>query len=151
MNTSEPLKHYTHWHGLVMATGIAANMLFVLGLFFMPGVLLSLLHIPPDYSIWVRFSANLLFLLSVFYIPAIWDLQRYRANAWFAVFPARTFGTIFFTVAVFFFDQPAGFLVFAADLIFALAQCYLLIQVTREEKKLGLNIGMRSWEAAKNA
>ena len=111
----------------------------------------SLLHIPPDYSIWVRFSANLLFLLSVFYIPAIWDLQRYRANAWFAVFPSRIFGTVFFTVAVFCFDQPAGFLVFAGDLIFALAQGYLLISGYARGKRLGMNIGMRSWEAAKNA
>ena len=49
-------------------------------------------------------------ILSIFYIPATLDLDRYRIFAWLAVFPSRTFGGVFFFLAVFVFGQPLGFL-----------------------------------------
>ncbi len=142
MNSEARLKRLRFFHSVVMGVGIAANMIFVFALFFVPEWLMSLLHIPPDNSIWVRFVANLLLLLSIFYLPAVWDLQRYRAIAWLAVFPSRAFGTIFFTVAVFVFHKSLGFLVFAADIIFLIGQGFLLILITREEKRLGIDIGL---------
>ena len=52
----------------------------------------------------------LLFIISAFYVPAIFNLKRYRANAWLAILPSRVFGSTFFILAVFVFGYPLGYL-----------------------------------------
>ena len=73
--------------------------------------ILGLFHIPAEPARSGRASPGLLLgILSVFYIPATLDIDRYRVFAWLAVFPSRTFGSVFFFLAVFVFGQPLGFL-----------------------------------------
>jgi hypothetical protein len=82
----------------VIWAGIAANMLFVIPLLFFPKPFFALLGLELTDTILARACAMLLFIISVFYIPAAWDLDRYRANAWFHCFPSRFCGATYFSV-----------------------------------------------------
>jgi hypothetical protein len=138
------MSHYAVWHGRVVWLGIILNMFFVFPLVLAPGWLLGLLHIPLDQLIWARTAGMLLFIISVFYIPATWDLKRYRATAWFSIFPSRTFGSTFFTVAVFVFGYPKGFLSIAiVDGAIGIITFILLLLVTWEEKKMGSPVALK--------
>ena len=97
-------------HTILVWFGIFLNILFIVPLLFFPQWMLDLFHIPLEELIWARASAGLLMIISVFYVPAAVDFYRFRANAYIAVFPSRTFGATFFFFAVMFFGQPAGFL-----------------------------------------
>lgn len=97
-------------HTILVWFGIFLNALFIVPLLFFPQWLLDLFNIPLKELIWARESAGLLMIISVFYVPAAVDFGRYRANAYIAVFPSRTFGATFFFFAVVLFGQPLGFL-----------------------------------------
>ncbi|ADJ28238.1 hypothetical protein [Nitrosococcus watsonii] len=138
------MSRYGIWHGRVVWFGIILNMFFVFPLVLAPGWLLGLLNIPLDQLIWARASGMLLFIISVFYIPATWDLKRYRASAWFSIFPSRTFGATFFTVAVFVFGYPVGFLSIAiVDGFIGITTFILLLLVTLEEKRRGTPVTLK--------
>lgn len=123
---------------LIVWIGILVNLVFVIGLCFFPVPLLELLSVRLDQPIWARAAGMLLFIISVFYIPATWDLDRYRANAWFHCFPSRTFGATFFTVAVLFFGFELGYLSIAiVDAVFGSAAFVTLLQITRMEQDEG--------------
>jgi hypothetical protein len=129
------MNKYAVWYGRVIWLGIVLNMLFVFPLVFAPNWILHLLSVPLDQPIWARASGMLLFIISVFYIPAAIDLNRYRANAWIAIFPSRTFGATFFSVAVLVFGQPKGFLSIAfVDGSIGIATLILLLLAIGEEK-----------------
>ncbi|AWI62394.1 hypothetical protein [Sinorhizobium fredii] len=103
----------TKWktrHAILVWIGILLNFAFVVPLVFWPHWILDLFDVPAQQLIWPRFSGLLLGILSIFYIPATFDIDRYRIFAWLAVFPSRTFGSVFFFLAVFAFGQPVGFL-----------------------------------------
>jgi hypothetical protein len=112
MNRSESLTKWKARHAILVWLGIAMNLVYAIPLIFWPEWILGVFHIPstPGLMIWTRFSAILLLILSVFYVPATLDIDRYRIFAWLAVFPSRTFGAVFFFLAVFLFGQPLGFL-----------------------------------------
>ncbi len=112
MNRSESLSKWKARHAILVWLGIAMNLVYAIPLIFWPEWILGVFHIPstPGLMIWTRFSAILLLILSVFYVPATLDIDRYRIFAWLAVFPSRTFGAVFFFLAVFLFGQPLGFL-----------------------------------------
>ena len=93
------MNRYERWHGRIGWLGIILNMLFVFPLVFAPGWILGLLNIPLDQLIWARAAGMLLFIISIFYIPSTWNLRCYRATAWIAIFPSRTFGATFFFLA----------------------------------------------------
>ena len=132
------MNKYELWHSRVVWLGIIINMFFVFPLVLNPAWILSLLAIPLDQLIWARASGMLLFIISVFYIPPAWDLKRYRASAWIAIFPSRSFGATFFFVAVFVFGHPKGFLSIAVvDAVIGISTLILLLLVTREEKRSG--------------
>src|SRR5437762_5249793 len=97
-------------HTILIWFGIFLNALFIIPLLFFPRWMLDLFGIPLEQIIWARESAGLLMIISAFYVPAAVDFGRYRANAYIAVFPSRTFGATFFFFAVVFFGQPPGFL-----------------------------------------
>ena len=138
------MNHYVKWHGRMVWLGILVNMIFVFPLFLVPNLFLGLLGIHIDQPIWARSAAMLLFIISVFYIPPTWDLKRYRASAWIAIFPSRTFGATFFTVAVLVFGFPVGFLSIAVvDAFFGLTTLYFLLQVTKAEKAAGEPVSLR--------
>ncbi len=138
------MTHYEKWHGRVVWLGIIVNMFFVVPLVFVPTWLLGLLDISLDQPIWARASGMLLFIISVFYIPATWDLKRYRATAWFSIFPSRTFGATFFFLAVFGFGHPKGFLSIAiVDASIGLTTLILLSLVTRAEKRSGHPVALK--------
>jgi len=127
----------------VVWVGILANLFFVVGLAFYAVPLLELLRIELDQPIWARASGMLLFIISVFYIPATWDLDRYRANAWFHCFPSRAFGATFFTVAVLFFGFEPGYLSIAVvDAVFGVLAFRILVQLTRMERTAGRPVGL---------
>lgn len=129
---------------IVIWVGIGVNMLFVIPMCFFPAFLLDLLAIELNDLIWARAAGMLLFIISVFYIPATWDVNRYRANAWFHCFPSRLFGFTFFTVAVFFFDYEWGFLSIAiVDGVFLLLVLLLMLQLTNLEKAAGEPVPVR--------
>jgi hypothetical protein len=125
-------------HSLLVWLGIVLNLLFIVPLLFDPAWLLGLFNIPSDPSLWPRFAGLLLLIVTVFYIPPTIDLERYRANAWLAIFPSRSFGATFFFLAVVVFDQPPGFIVgVLLDGVIGLATLYCLIRVTALERARG--------------
>jgi len=122
-------------HSAFVWLGIVLNMVFVVPLLVDPLWFLGLFGIPPVNTIWPRTAAMLLLIISVFYIPPTIDLQRYRAMAWLAIFPSRTFGATFFSVAVFVFGHPLGFLSIALlDAAIGLLTLICLIRVTALER-----------------
>jgi hypothetical protein len=75
-------------------------------------------------------------IISVFYLPAAIDFFRYRANAYIAVFPSRTFGATFFFFAVVVFGQPPGFLSISfVDALIGSTTLYCLIRIKALENQ----------------
>jgi hypothetical protein len=98
--------------------------------------MLDLFNIPLEELIWARAAAGLLMIISVFYVPAAVDFMRYRANAYIAVFPSRTFGASFFFFAVVLFGQPPGFLSISfVDALIGSTTLYCLIRIKALEKQ----------------
>jgi hypothetical protein len=123
-------------HTILVWFGIFLNSLFIIPLLFFPRWLLDLFGIPLDQLIWARAAAGLLMIISVFYIPAAVNLGRYRANAFIAVFPSRTFGATFFFLAVVLFGQPPGFLSISfVDAFIGATTLYCLIRIMQIEKQ----------------
>jgi flagellar biogenesis protein FliO len=131
MSTYEQL---AAWYKRVTWFGIFLNMLFVIPMFFVPSFGLSLLNLELEPKIWARISVMLLFIISVFYIPAAYDLKKYRIYAWIAIVPSRFCGATFFTIAVFVFGFPLGFLPIAiVDATILVLQLYLLLKIRKVE------------------
>lgn len=129
---------------VVIWTGIGINMLFVIPLFFFPQPFFALLGIELTDTILARASGMLLFIISVFYIPAAWDVDRYRANAWFHCFPSRLCGATYFTVMVLIFGAPLGYISIAiVDAVFLVLVLVLLRRITAAEKAAGTPIELR--------
>jgi hypothetical protein len=129
-------------HTILLWFGIFLNALFIVPMLFFPQWFLNLFDIPLEELIWARASAGLLMIISVFYIPAAVDFVRYRANAYIAVFPSRTFGATFFFLAVVLFEQPPGFLSISfVDALIGSTTLYCLIRISRLEKQ-GRESGM---------
>jgi len=121
-------------HTILVWFGIVLNALFIVPLLFVPRWFLDLFNIPLKELIWARESAGLLMIISVFYVPAAVDFGRYRANAYIAVFPSRTFGATFFFFAVLLFDQPLGFLSISfVDALIGSTTLYCLIRIRKLE------------------
>jgi hypothetical protein len=75
-------------------------------------------------------------IISVFYVPAAVDFDRYRVNAYIAIFPSRTFGASFFFFAVVLFGQPVGFLsISLVDAFIGATTLYCLIRINTLEKQ----------------
>ena len=129
-------------HTILVWFGIFLNSLFIIPLLFFPRWMLDLFGIPLDQLIWARESAGLLMIISVFYIPAAIDFGRYRANAYIAIFPSRTFGATFFFFAVVLFGQPAGFLSISfVDALIGSTTLFCLIRIKtleRQQQEAGL-------------
>jgi hypothetical protein len=123
-------------HTILLWFGIFLNALFIIPLLFFPQWLLDLFGIPLDQLIWARESAGLLMIISVFYVPAAIDFGRYRANAYIAVFPSRTFGASFFFFAVVLFSQPVGFLSISfVDALIGSTTAYCLVRIRALDKQ----------------
>ena len=123
-------------HAVFVWIGIVLNLGFVLPLLFKPEWILDLFNLPLNQLIWGRFSGLLLLIITVFYVPATIDFDRYRIFAWLAVFPSRTFGAVFFFLAVFVFNQPSGFMVaILLDGSIGLATLFCLIKITTHERR----------------
>jgi hypothetical protein len=121
-------------HTILVWFGIFLNTLFIVPLLFFPQWLLDLFNIPLKELIWARESAGLLMIISFFYVPAAVDFGRYRANAYIAVFPSRTFGATFFFFAVVLFGQPLGFLSISfVDALIGSTTLYCLIRIKQLE------------------
>jgi hypothetical protein len=128
----------------VIWAGIGVNMLFVIPLFFFPQALFSLLGIPLTDTILARASGMLLFIITVFYIPAAWDLNRYRANAWFHCIPSRLCGATYFSIMVLVFGAPVGFLSIAiVDAVFMVLVLMLLLRISAAEREAGQPVALR--------
>lgn len=133
--TQKPLSVWVARHAILVWVGIALNLAIITPLLFNPTWILGLLGIPLNQLIWARFAGLLLFIISCFYVPATVDFERYRINAWLAVIPSRSGGVVFFFLAVFVFDQPAGFLVgVLVDGFIGLATLYCLIKIETLER-----------------
>jgi hypothetical protein len=137
-STQSTLSIWIVRHTILVWFGIFLNSLFIIPLFFFPRWMLDLFAIPLDNLIWARESAGLLMIISVFYVPAAVDFARYRANAYIAVFPSRTFGATFFFLAVVLFGQPPGFLSISfVDALIGSTTLYCLIRIRALEKQSG--------------
>ena len=122
-------------HALLVWLGIVLNLFFVIPLLFKPEWILGLFNLPLNQLIWGRFSGLLLLIITVFYVPATIDFDRYRVFAWLAVFPSRSFGAIFFFLAVFVFGEPPGFIVASLlDGSIGLTTLFCLIKITKLER-----------------
>jgi hypothetical protein len=123
-------------HTILVWFGIFLNALFIIPLLFFPRWMLDLFGIPLDQLVWARESAGLLMIISAFYMPAAIDFGRYRANAYIAVFPSRTFGATFFFFAVVVFGQPPGFLSISfVDALIGSTTLYCLIRIKALERQ----------------
>ncbi len=123
-------------HTILVWFGIFLNLLFIIPLLFFPRWMLDLFNIPLGQLIWARAAAGLLMIISVFYVPAAIDFGRYRANAYIAVFPSRTFGATFFFFAVVLFGQPPGFLSISfVDALIGSTTLYCLVRIKALEKQ----------------
>ena len=139
MSRSQSLSKWKARHAILVWVGIVLNLAFAIPLLLWPEWFLGVFQIPATAGlmIWTRFSALLLIILSVFYVPATLDIDRYRIFAWLAVFPSRTFGATFFSVAVFVFGQPLGFLMgVVLDASIAIATLWCLIRVVGLEQEI---------------
>lgn len=117
-------------HTILLWLGVILNATFVVALLIDPRWLLDLLGIPLRQLVWARIAGGLLMIVTVFYVPAALDFGRHRANAYLAVFPARTFGAVFFFLAVILFGQPPGFLVASlVDALIGSTTLYCLIRI----------------------
>lgn len=117
-------------HTILLWLGVIVNAILVAGLLFDPRWLLDLVGIPLSDLLWARIAGGLLMIVTIFYIPAALDFGRYRANAYLAVFPARTFGAVFFFLAVILCGQPPGFLVASlVDALIGSTTLYCLIRI----------------------
>jgi hypothetical protein len=122
-------------HSTVLWFGIFLNALFIIPLLFVPQWMLGLFGIPLQELIWARESAGLLMIISAFYVPPAIDFGRYRANAYIAVFPSRTFGASFFFFAVVLFGQPPGFLSISfVDALIGSLTGYCLVRIRALER-----------------
>lgn len=132
MNEYERL---VRWYRRVTWFGIFLNLLFVFPLVFAPRTILKLLALDLEPVLWARSSGMLLFIISAFYVPAIFNLKRYRANAWLAILPSRVFGSTFFILAVFVFGYPLGYLPIGfVDLTIFFIQLVILLNIQRMER-----------------
>jgi hypothetical protein len=123
-------------HTILLWFGIFLNALFIIPLLFTPRWMLDLFGIPLDQLIWARESAGLLMIISAFYVPPAIDFGRYRANAYIAIFPSRTFGASFFFFAVVLFGQPPGFLSISfVDALIGSTTLYCLIRIRALERQ----------------
>jgi len=123
-------------HSILIWIGIALNLLLIIPLFFFPERMLAFLNLPPlTQTIWARASGMLLAIISVFYVPTTFDFARFRPYAWLAVFPSRTFGTTFFALAVFVFNQAPAFLIVSLiDGFVGLTTLICLIKIRQHEQ-----------------
>ncbi len=125
-------------HTILLWLGVIVNAILVAALVLDPRWLLDLLGIPLENLIWARIAGGLLMIITVFYVPAALDFGRHRTNAYLAVFPARTFGAVFFFLAVILFGQPPGFLVAAlVDAFIGATTLYCLIRIKALEERPG--------------
>lgn len=123
-------------HTILVWFGIFLNALFIIPLLFSPRWMLDLFGIPLQELIWARESAGLLMIITVFYVPAAINFERYRANAYIAIFPSRTFGATFFFFAVVLFGEPPGFLSISfVDALIGSTTLYCLIRIKTLEKQ----------------
>jgi hypothetical protein len=123
-------------HTFLVWFGILLNAPFIVAFLFWPRWTLDLFNIPLEQLVWARAAAGLLMIISTFYVPAAIDLGRYRANAYIAVFPSRTFGATFFFLAVVLFGQPPGFLSISfVDALIGSTTLYCLIRIKALEKQ----------------
>ena len=123
-------------HTILLWLGVILNATFVVALLIDPRWLLDLLGIPLQQLLWARIAGGLMMIVTVFYIPAAVDFGRYRINAYLAVFPARTFGAVFFFLAVILFGQPPGFLVASlVDALIGSTTLYCLIRIKALEER----------------
>src|ERR1700680_4535599 len=123
-------------HTILIWFGIFLNALFIIPLLFVPRWVLNLFNIPLDQLVWARELAGLLMIISAFYVPAAVDFGRYRANAYIAVCPSRTFGATFFFFAVVLFGQPLGFLSISfVDAFIGSTTLYCLIRIRQLENQ----------------
>lgn len=125
-------------HTILLWLGVIVNAIFVAALLIDPRWLLDLVGIPLQELVWARIAGGLLMIVTVFYVPAALDFGRYRTNAYLAVFPARTFGAVFFFLAVVLFGQPPGFLVASlVDAGIGATTLYCLIRIKALEERAG--------------
>lgn len=123
-------------HTMLLWLGVILNAILVVALLIDPRWVLDLVGIPLQELVWARASGGLLMIITVFYIPAALDFGRYRTNAYLAVFPSRTFGAVFFFLAVVLFGQPPGFLVISlADALIGSTTLYCLIRIKALEER----------------
>lgn len=123
-------------HTILLWFGIFLNALFVIPMLFFPRWMLDLFGIPLEDLIWARASGGLLMIISVFYVPPAIDFGRYRASAYIAVFPSRTFGATFFFLAVVLFGEPPGFLSISfVDALIGSTTLYCLIRIKALENQ----------------
>jgi hypothetical protein len=136
MKTQNSVSVWILRHTILLWFGIFLNLLFIIPLLFFPRWMLDLFNIPLEQLIWARAAAGLLMIISVFYVPAAIDFARYRANAYIAVFPSRTFGATFFFFAVVLFGQPPGFLSISfVDALIGSTTLYCLIRIKTLEER----------------
>ena len=128
---------------MVTWLGIALNMAIAIPFFFVPAWSLDLLSIPHPPLIWARVGAMLLVIITAFYIPMTLDLDRFRIMAWLSIFPSRTFGATYFTVAVVVFGAAPGFLSIAlVDAFIAVLWLICLICIVAIEQDIATGRGM---------
>lgn len=141
-NASHTLSRWKFRHAAVTWLGIVLNLAVAIPFFFAPVWSLDLLNIPHPPLIWARVGAMLLVIITAFYVPMTIDLDRFRIFAWLAIFPSRTFGATYFTVAVVVFGQAPGFLAIAlVDAFIAILWLWCMFHIVKLEQDIATGRG----------
>lgn len=77
---------YIRWFQRFIWIGIAMNMVFAIPALFAPGLLTSVVGLPPQLSDpWLENAGMLLVGISVFYMPSGFNAPRYVVHSWLCV------------------------------------------------------------------
>lgn len=142
---------YIRWFQRFIWIGIAMNMVFAIPALFAPGLLTSVVGLPPQLSDpWLENAGMLLVGISVFYMPSGFNAPRYVVHSWLCVL-TRLIAVIFWIYLINTSIQGSVFVpMLMGDLSFFLILGILLYLGTTPEIRPWALLcnGWREWRAA---
>ena len=142
---------YIRWFQRFIWLGIAMNMVFAIPALFAPGLLTSVVGLPPQLSDpWLENAGMLLVGISVFYMPSGFNAPRYVVHSWLCVL-TRLIAVVFWIYLINTSIQGSVFVpMLMGDLSFFLILGILLYLGTTPENRPWalLGDGWREWRAA---
>ena len=145
------MDNYIRWFQRFIWLGIAMNMVFAIPALFAPGLLTSVVGLPPQLSDpWLENAGMLLVGISVFYMPSGFNAPRYVVHSWLCVL-TRLIAVVFWIYLINTSNQGSVFVpMLMGDLSFFLILGILLYLGTTPANRPWALLcdGWREWRAA---